>query len=150
MKRFLDKRHPGRYCVFNLCQEKRYAAAKFDGNVVEVPMLDHHPPTLAQLKFFCHALSKWLLQHPDNVAAVHCKGGKGRTGVMICAFLLMQGLADDKRIETPREAVDHFADRRTADPAGPRQGVSGISQMRYIDLFHARASPGVSRCACCA
>ena len=136
VKRFLDKRHPGRYCVFNLCQEKRYAAAKFDGNVVEVPMLDHHPPTLAQLKFFCHALSKWLLQHPDNVAAVHCKGGKGRTGVMICAFLLMQGWADDKRIETPREAVDHFADRRTADPAGPRQGVSGISQMRYIDLFH--------------
>ena len=33
-------------------------------------MLDHHPPTLAQIKFFCHQVSKWLLQHPDNVAAV--------------------------------------------------------------------------------
>ena len=31
--------------------------------------------------------------HPDNVIAVHCKGGKGRTGMMVSAFLAYDGVA---------------------------------------------------------
>lgn len=145
VKKFLDERHGGRYMVFNLCQERNYDAVKFDGKYVWIPVVDHEPPTLRQLKLFCNRVSQWLLQHPDNVAAVHCKGGKGRTGVMVCCWLLAEGQAEGMPIETPEEAINFFADRRTLDPNGPRQAVSGISQKRFISLFHRtlHGAPGV-------
>lgn len=37
---------------------------------------------------FCIKVRKWLSEKEDNVIAVHCKGGKGRTGTMICTWLV--------------------------------------------------------------
>ena len=35
------------------------------------------------------------LAHPDNVVAVHCNSGKGRTGTAIVCFLLFCGFFDN-------------------------------------------------------
>lgn len=40
---------------------------------------------------FTKSVKEWLSQDPKNVIAVHCKGGKGRTGMMISVWLIESG-----------------------------------------------------------
>ena len=35
----------------------------------------------------CKSIKSWLDSDPQHVAVVHCKGGKGRTGCVIAAFM---------------------------------------------------------------
>lgn len=37
---------------------------------------------------FCENAEQWLLADGRNIVVVHCKAGKGRTGIMICALLM--------------------------------------------------------------
>lgn len=45
-------------------------------------------PALLVVQQFCADAADWLAQHPHNVVVVHCKAGKGRTGLMICSLLM--------------------------------------------------------------
>lgn len=45
-------------------------------------------PALLVVQQFCADAAEWLAQHPHNVVVVHCKAGKGRTGLMICSLLM--------------------------------------------------------------
>ena len=80
---FIERYHASHTKVYNLCAERHY-----DAGLIGLPpeMLerymayDHNPCPLFCIQPFCASVGAWLSAHEQNVAAVHCKAGKGRTG----------------------------------------------------------------------
>jgi len=133
--RFFDKLHCNRFLIFNLCEERSYDPALFANRVQRIPFFDHNPPRLCVMAMFCRMAEAFLSLSKDNVIAIHCKGGKGRTGVMVCCYLMY---SDPQRFPTPAAAMNHFSQGRsdTEIYGGDTVGVDGPSQVRYLECFH--------------
>jgi len=128
IKGFLDRYH-GEYKIYNLCIEKKRIYPKeywIDRKVGLFPFNDHAPCPIKLILDFCVDICLYLTSNPRGVAAIHCKAGKGRTGVMIVCYLIFSGLC-----ETVEEALEHYAKQRTLNG----KGVTISSQIRYIKYF---------------
>eukprot|EP01120_Amphizonella_sp_Union-15-10_P013843 TRINITY_DN6529_c0_g1_i1.p1 TRINITY_DN6529_c0_g1~~TRINITY_DN6529_c0_g1_i1.p1 ORF type:complete len:683 (+),score=98.16 TRINITY_DN6529_c0_g1_i1:101-2149(+) len=125
VKRFMEQGFAGHYKIYNLCSERSYKSSKFQ-EFSEYPFEDHNPPPFFMVLDFCLDIHAWLDKHPANVAVVHCKAGKGRTGTLICCYLLYSRLC-----RTSAHAIHYFGSKRTHDG----QGVTIPSQQRYIRYF---------------
>ena len=91
-------------------------------------MRDHNAPELHTLISFCDKAKAFLNASPQNVVAVHCQGGKGRTGLFCSALMLWTGF----RLSAG-SCLDMFASRRTDAKIStkPLQGVAAPCQIRY-------------------
>jgi phosphatidylinositol-3,4,5-trisphosphate 3-phosphatase and dual-specificity protein phosphatase PTEN len=124
--RFLELNHRGHYKVYNLCSERKYDAAKFHYRVAQFAFDDHNCPSIQLILEFCQDVALYLAEHPENVVAIHCKAGKGRTGLMISAFLLWS-----ESYTSADQAMHFFATQRTLNA----KGVTIPSQQRYVRYF---------------
>jgi len=137
--KFLNEKHPRKYRMYNLCSERTYDTHHFIGCTVERIMIDdHNVPSLEDMIRFAKSVKEWLKADPENVIVVHCKGGKGRTGTMICVWLVEAGV-----FSSATESLDYFGNRRTDTNVSKKfQGVETPSQSRYVGYYEMMMNNG--------
>jgi len=121
------------YMIYNLCSEMEYDHRKFHGHVKRFQIDDHNVPTIEQMFELVDDVREWLHggDGRERVVALHCKGGKGRTGTMICAVLINKGL-----FKGAADTLQYFGQRRTdLNVSQQFQGVETYSQIRYVHYF---------------
>ena len=122
VKEFLDSLSRP-YKVFEFRAEGAgYPDSAFDGRVQHFPFPDHHPPPFRLLPKIADAMREHLSQ-PGALAVLHCKAGKGRSGLCACTYLVAH------RGWQESEARRNFTERRM------RRGFEGVSipsQQRYL------------------
>ncbi|KAH9280307.1 Phosphatidylinositol 3,4,5-trisphosphate 3-phosphatase and dual-specificity protein phosphatase PTEN [Echinococcus granulosus] len=126
VSRFFEMRHKGHYKIYHLCNERDFNEYRFSGPVVRYPFSDHNAPQFEQILALCQDVMEFLKQHPENVVAINCKAGKGRTGVMVCACLM-----ELQEARNAEEALRLYAEKRTRNG----QGVTIPSQRRYVQYY---------------
>jgi phosphatidylinositol-3,4,5-trisphosphate 3-phosphatase/dual-specificity protein phosphatase PTEN len=125
VNRFFAKRHNNRYKVYNLCAERVYPLNTFQAQAY-FPFEDHEAPNIDMILPFCEDVHKWLSAHPQNIVAIHCKAGKGRTGLMICCYLIYLNF-----LGSAEQALKYYGLMRTSNG----KGVTIQSQIRYTEFF---------------
>lgn len=124
VQEFFQKRHINNYKVYNLCAERNYPENSFQLQCC-YPFSDHEAPPFHILLEFCKDVEQWL-DDPNHIAAIHCKAGKGRTGTMICCYLIYS-----KIVKSADDALNFYGVMRTENG----KGVTIPSQIRYIYYF---------------
>eukprot|EP01059_Diplonema_ambulator_P033000 TRINITY_DN6723_c0_g1_i1.p1 TRINITY_DN6723_c0_g1~~TRINITY_DN6723_c0_g1_i1.p1 ORF type:complete len:610 (+),score=95.20 TRINITY_DN6723_c0_g1_i1:49-1878(+) len=127
---FLDAKHYEKYKVYNLCSERHYTPHYFHNRVERFNIDDHQPCNLSIIYDFCVSASEYLDADIQHVIIVHCKGGKGRTGMMICSHLVWSGVC-----QSVEDARERFGLMRTEIGSVKVQTVESPSQNLYLKYF---------------
>ena len=153
---FLARRHGHHFRVFDLTLERAYsmntftaavsrfavdeASQKDDPIVVRRGFADHHALPLNSLFTLLDEIDKYLALDKHNVAALHCMAGRGRTGLVICSYLLYIGLAS-----SAEEAFAIFSHSRGQPLRTPsqRRYVNYVQKYLY-DIMHVPSGVSVS------
>ncbi|XP_073503552.1 tensin-1 isoform X14 [Phyllobates terribilis] len=123
----LKSKHGDNYLIFNL-SERRHDISKLHSKVLDFGWPDVHAPALEKVCSICKAMDTWLNADPHNVVVIHNKGNRGRTGVVIAAYMHYSNIS-----ASADQALDRFAMRRFyEDKVLP---VGQPSQKRYIHYF---------------
>lgn len=128
--RYLDYKYDTEYMVYNLCREcaYQYSAEKFHGRVRCFPFYDHAAAPLQLMPAFVKDAKEYYAEHPKGTVIIHCKAGKGRTGVMACCLLLALDPAFSQSAEA---AMKYYGEKRTKDG----KGLTVPSQRRSVEYY---------------
>jgi phosphatidylinositol-3,4,5-trisphosphate 3-phosphatase/dual-specificity protein phosphatase PTEN len=119
---YFKKYHSLKIKIYNMCNDKfvdpqvlrlETPAQDRDVRLAYFPMMDHNPGPIPTIFKFVIDAVLYLASDPENTVAVHCKAGKGRTGLAICAYFLFI-----EAVENAELAVTLFNSRRTTNGKG--------------------------------
>merc|ERR1712139_437754 len=90
------------------------------------------------LREACEKIDEFLMKDDEHVVAVHCKAGKGRTGLIVCAYMLYKSFKHPAPGGmggglSAAEVMDQYAVERTHNS----KGLTIPSQRRYVEYFEA-------------
>uniref|UniRef100_A0A8C9XGH2 Tensin 3 n=1 Tax=Sander lucioperca TaxID=283035 RepID=A0A8C9XGH2_SANLU len=130
--RMLKSKHADNYLIINL-SEKRHDLTKMNPKTLDTGWPDMHAPPLDKICTICKAMESWLNADPLHVVVIHCRGGKGRIGVVISSFVHFTDVS-----ASADQALDRFAMRKYYDDK-----VSALmtpSQKRYVWILNSLLS----------
>ncbi|XP_041039970.1 tensin-3-like isoform X3 [Carcharodon carcharias] len=133
--RMLKSKHGDNYLVFNL-SERRYDLAKLNSKVMDVGWPDLHAPPLDKMCTICKSMETWLNSDPLHVVVIHCRGGKGRIGVVISSYMHFTNISASADQALDRFAMKKFYDDKVSALMQP-------SQKRYVHFLNGLLSGSV-------
>lgn len=102
------------------------------GKVSYYPFPDHQAPPFELVVEIVDDIYNFLQADENNVAVIHCKAGKGRSGTVCCALLMYIGHIEGHRSSSSDVNV-YYTSKRMKEGVG--KGVSIKSQLLYLDYF---------------
>ncbi|MCJ8729131.1 hypothetical protein PDJAM_G00102720 [Pangasius djambal] len=123
----LKSKHQEKFLVINL-SEKRHDICRLNPKVEEFGWPDLHAPPLDKICTMCKTMEGWLNSDPHNVVVLHCKGNRGKTGVIIAAYMHFSKISAGADHALTTVAMRKFCEDKISSSLQP-------SQNRYIYYF---------------
>ncbi|XP_077159306.1 tensin-3 isoform X3 [Paroedura picta] len=133
--RMLKSKHGDNYLVLNL-SEKGFDLAKLNPKIMDVGWPDLHAPPLNKVCTICKAMESWLNSDSQHVVVIHCRGGKGRIGVVISSYMHFTNVSASADQALDRFAMKKFFDDKVSALMQP-------SQKRYVHFLSGLLSGSV-------
>uniref|UniRef100_A0A8C4FCY4 Tensin 3 n=1 Tax=Dicentrarchus labrax TaxID=13489 RepID=A0A8C4FCY4_DICLA len=134
----LQSKHGHSYMLINLSQ-KNDTLTQMNHKVLDTGWVDLLAPNLDQIFSVCTMMENWLQSHPKHVLVLHCRGGKGRLGVLVASYIHFSNMSASADL-----SLDHFAMRRFYNDK--LSALMTPSQKRYVWMLGSMLKGGLRMC----
>ncbi|XP_062279673.1 tensin-3-like isoform X2 [Scomber scombrus] len=134
----LQSKHGCNYMLINLSQ-KNDPLTRMTHKILDTGWVDHLAPSLDQILRVCTAMEDWLQTNPKHVLVLHCRGGKGRIGVLVASYIHFSNMPASADL-----SLDHFAMRRFY--SDKLSALMTPSQKRYVWMLGSMLKGGLKMC----
>ncbi|XP_077964000.1 tensin-3 isoform X1 [Gasterosteus aculeatus] len=131
----LRSKHGHHYMLVNLSQ-KTQTLTHMNHKVLDTGWVELLAPDLDQIFSACTTMRDWLQTHPKHVLVLHCRGCKGRLGVLVASYIHICNMSASAEL-----SLDHFAMRRFYNDK--LSALMTPSQKRYVWMLGSMLKGGL-------
>uniref|UniRef100_A0A4W6FAN1 Tensin 3 n=1 Tax=Lates calcarifer TaxID=8187 RepID=A0A4W6FAN1_LATCA len=136
----LQSKHGHNYMLINLSQKNgTLTQMNHKVMVLDTGWVDRLAPCLDQILSVCTTMENWLQTNLKHVLVLHCRGGKGRLGVLVASYIHFNNMSASADL-----SLDHFAMRRFYNDK--LSALMTPSQKRYVWMLGSMLKGGLRMC----